>query len=87
MKKTFAIIWHTKLLINLKQNMATFQVSLWFDLIFHNPGFLIIILGSQDDYDNLKEQVQLLIESMGVASSEAKEIMTNENMDKSILNL
>ncbi|CAO3651484.1 unnamed protein product [Mucor hiemalis] len=44
-------------------------------------------LGSQEDFENLKDQVKSTIVNMGVAVEDADEIMKMESMDKSILNL
>lgn len=43
-------------------------------------------LGSQEDFENLKDQVKSTIVNMGVAVEDADEIMKMESMDKSILN-
>lgn len=44
------------------------------------------IKASQADYDNLKLQVQSLMESMGITSEDAEEILSTDTLNKVITN-
>jgi hypothetical protein len=44
------------------------------------------IQASQDDYDKLKHQVQLLMVAMGIKSEDTEQILSTDTMDKVIAN-
>ena len=85
MRKIFVITWYIRLLINSFCNAVVHQVKrMCFFFIYF--GLSVSSLGSQEDYDKLKEQVQVVIQDAGVKAEAMEEIMSLDTIDRAITN-